>query len=348
MRPRSPKRRPCPIQAALSPMRCSQTRRWRPMTQEPRTRGCRFPRSRPATPRGRQTATQHHPQHRPVPHRVTGACGVCSGPPLASRAIYVRYIKRAEIPRLAARTANSHHGDTEVQLAEEPNRDCGFTHGGRGQLLWKVGVRALICGRRRRIRLVADSQSHGPRPPTPAIPSRWIGPGYMGGYITAVRARPPTPPHAAPAGERELLRRRRQELIDPFGKEGLCDPSRRRRLPRFPRAVGVIAGANSEAKRLRAKLSPRVNTTPASPRNESSSSAAPPSCPGHPQVIIGPQGVLALTVVMLDPPAHLSSRTRSRSGCSRAATCHTHGVLAELREPGVIAVPPLSFTGDHT
>ena len=48
------------------------------------------------------------------------------------------------------------------------------------------------------------------------------------------------------AGEGELLRRRK-ELIDRLGAEGLCDPARRRPLPRFPRAVGVIAGAGSDA-----------------------------------------------------------------------------------------------------
>ena len=48
------------------------------------------------------------------------------------------------------------------------------------------------------------------------------------------------------AGEGEMLRRR-QELIDRLGEEGLCDPARRRRLPRFPRAVGVVAGKDSDA-----------------------------------------------------------------------------------------------------
>jgi exodeoxyribonuclease VII large subunit len=48
------------------------------------------------------------------------------------------------------------------------------------------------------------------------------------------------------AGEGELLRRR-QELIDRLGAEGLCDPDRRRPRPRYPRAVGVIAGEGSEA-----------------------------------------------------------------------------------------------------
>jgi exodeoxyribonuclease VII large subunit len=47
------------------------------------------------------------------------------------------------------------------------------------------------------------------------------------------------------AGEGELLRRR-AELVAQLQREGLCDPSRRRRLPGFPRAVGVVAGANSD------------------------------------------------------------------------------------------------------
>ena len=48
------------------------------------------------------------------------------------------------------------------------------------------------------------------------------------------------------AGEGELLRRR-EELIARLRSEGLCDPDRRRALPLFPRAVGVIAGAGSDA-----------------------------------------------------------------------------------------------------
>jgi exodeoxyribonuclease VII large subunit len=47
------------------------------------------------------------------------------------------------------------------------------------------------------------------------------------------------------AGEGELLLRR-QSLIARLTAEGLCDPARRRRLPRFPRAVGVIAGSSSD------------------------------------------------------------------------------------------------------
>ena len=47
------------------------------------------------------------------------------------------------------------------------------------------------------------------------------------------------------AGEGELLRRR-AALVAQLEREGLCDPNRRRPLPAFPRAVGVIAGANSD------------------------------------------------------------------------------------------------------
>ncbi len=48
------------------------------------------------------------------------------------------------------------------------------------------------------------------------------------------------------AGEGELLRRR-QALIDQLAAEGLCDVQRRRALPVYPRAVGVVAGAGSDA-----------------------------------------------------------------------------------------------------
>ncbi len=47
------------------------------------------------------------------------------------------------------------------------------------------------------------------------------------------------------AGEGELLRRRAQ-LLAVLAAEGLCDPARRLALPRFPRAVGVIAGQSSD------------------------------------------------------------------------------------------------------
>ena len=46
------------------------------------------------------------------------------------------------------------------------------------------------------------------------------------------------------AGEGELLRRR-QALIERLSAEGLCDPTRRRALPRFPHTVAVIAGKDS-------------------------------------------------------------------------------------------------------
>jgi exodeoxyribonuclease VII large subunit len=47
------------------------------------------------------------------------------------------------------------------------------------------------------------------------------------------------------AGEGELLRRR-AELIARLRADGFCDPRRRRPLPRFPRAIGVIAGQGSD------------------------------------------------------------------------------------------------------
>ena len=47
------------------------------------------------------------------------------------------------------------------------------------------------------------------------------------------------------AGEGELLHRRK-ELLARLTDEGFCDPARRRCLPRFPRAVGVIAGKGSD------------------------------------------------------------------------------------------------------
>ena len=51
--------------------------------------------------------------------------------------------------------------------------------------------------------------------------------------------------HLRLAGEGELLRRR-AELLARLRAEGLCDPARRRALPQFPRAVGVIAGRASD------------------------------------------------------------------------------------------------------
>ena len=47
------------------------------------------------------------------------------------------------------------------------------------------------------------------------------------------------------AGEGELLRRR-SELLARLAAEGLTDPARRKPLPAFPRAVGVIAGRSSD------------------------------------------------------------------------------------------------------
>jgi exodeoxyribonuclease VII large subunit len=67
-------------------------------------------------------------------------------------------------------------------------------------------------------------------------PDLWAQAGKLDLIVSQIRL----------AGEGEL-RRRRQELIDRLSQEGLCDPARRRRLPRFPRAVGVIAGTSSDA-----------------------------------------------------------------------------------------------------
>lgn len=47
------------------------------------------------------------------------------------------------------------------------------------------------------------------------------------------------------AGAGELLRKR-AELLETLRAEGLCDPDRWKPLPRFPRAVGLIAGKDSE------------------------------------------------------------------------------------------------------
>ncbi len=66
-------------------------------------------------------------------------------------------------------------------------------------------------------------------------PDLWVQAGKLDLIVGQIRL----------AGEGELLRRR-QELIDRLSAEGLCDPTRRRPLPKFPRAVGVIAGANSD------------------------------------------------------------------------------------------------------
>ena len=67
-------------------------------------------------------------------------------------------------------------------------------------------------------------------------PDLWLQAGKLDLIVSQVRL----------AGEGELLRRR-QEAIARLTAEGLCDPGRRRPLPRFPRAVGVIAGLGSDA-----------------------------------------------------------------------------------------------------
>jgi exodeoxyribonuclease VII large subunit len=67
-------------------------------------------------------------------------------------------------------------------------------------------------------------------------PDLWAQAGKLDLIVSQVRL----------AGEGELLRRR-QELIGRLTNEGLCDPGRRHRLPKFPRAVGVIAGVGSDA-----------------------------------------------------------------------------------------------------
>ena len=66
-------------------------------------------------------------------------------------------------------------------------------------------------------------------------PDLWTQAGKLDLIVSEVRL----------AGDGELLRRRR-ELIARLEAEGLCDEGRRRRLPAFPRAVGVIAGADSD------------------------------------------------------------------------------------------------------
>jgi exodeoxyribonuclease VII large subunit len=45
-----------------------------------------------------------------------------------------------------------------------------------------------------------------------------------------------------------LLLRRRAELLASLTAEGLCDEARRKPLPQFPRAVGLIAGKDSDAR----------------------------------------------------------------------------------------------------
>ena len=67
-------------------------------------------------------------------------------------------------------------------------------------------------------------------------PDLWTQAGKLDLIVSQIRL----------AGEGELLRRR-QELIERLTSEGLCDSTRWRALPRFPRAVGVIAGEGSDA-----------------------------------------------------------------------------------------------------
>ncbi len=66
-------------------------------------------------------------------------------------------------------------------------------------------------------------------------PDFWTVAGKLDLIVTDIRL----------AGEGELLRRR-SELLARLRSEGLCDPGRRRGLPEFPRAVGVIAGRSSD------------------------------------------------------------------------------------------------------
>jgi exodeoxyribonuclease VII large subunit len=67
-------------------------------------------------------------------------------------------------------------------------------------------------------------------------PDLWTQAGKLDLIVSQIRL----------AGEGELLRRR-EELIERLTSEGLCDSTRWRALPRFPRAVGVIAGEGSDA-----------------------------------------------------------------------------------------------------
>jgi exodeoxyribonuclease VII large subunit len=66
-------------------------------------------------------------------------------------------------------------------------------------------------------------------------PDFYLARGSVSLIVSAVRL----------AGEGELLRRR-AELLARLTAEGLCEPGRRHPLPRFPRAVGVIAGQGSD------------------------------------------------------------------------------------------------------
>lgn len=69
-------------------------------------------------------------------------------------------------------------------------------------------------------------------------PNFWVEGGRLDAVVSDIRL----------AGEGELLRRR-EELLARLRAEGLCEPDRRPALPRFPRAVGVIAGHDSDGLR---------------------------------------------------------------------------------------------------
>ncbi len=69
-------------------------------------------------------------------------------------------------------------------------------------------------------------------------PNFWVEGGRLDVVVSEIRL----------AGEGELLRRR-EELLARLRAEGLCEPDRRPPLPRFPRAVGVIAGHGSDGLR---------------------------------------------------------------------------------------------------
>jgi exodeoxyribonuclease VII large subunit len=66
-------------------------------------------------------------------------------------------------------------------------------------------------------------------------PDLWAKAGKLHVIVSEVRL----------AGEGELLRRR-EELLSRLTAEGLCDSARRKPLPAFPRAVGIIAGKDSK------------------------------------------------------------------------------------------------------
>jgi exodeoxyribonuclease VII large subunit len=68
-------------------------------------------------------------------------------------------------------------------------------------------------------------------------PDFWTGAGELHLIVSAIKL----------AGEGELLRRR-AELLVKLKAEGLCDPGRWKPLPRFPRAVGVIAGKDAHGR----------------------------------------------------------------------------------------------------